>query len=94
MFWNAKKKGYELPYAQRSPDPANFTNDPCPICGALLERYSYEKEGKSKVMLRCSVLDHRKGKCKDVAYFQSTYQGKTGFWSPKFGNLDRSVPKA
>ncbi|MEM8808313.1 MAG: DNA topoisomerase, partial [Cyanobacteria bacterium P01_G01_bin.38] len=83
MFWNPKQKGYELPYAQRTPDPEAFTDYPCPSCGALLERHPYQKDGKAKEMLRCSLLDNRRGKCKEVAYFQS----RDGFWSPKFGNL-------
>ena len=83
MFWNPQGKRYEVPYAQRIPDPAAFTNTPCPVCGALLERYRYTKEGKEKVMLRCSLLEHRRGKCKEVAYFE----GREGFWSPKFGTL-------
>ncbi|MEO0826137.1 MAG: type I DNA topoisomerase [Cyanobacteria bacterium J06642_9] len=83
MFWNAKKKSYELPYTQRSPDPDSFTNYPCPSCGALLERHAYQKDGKDKVMLRCALLENRRGKCKEVAFFQS----RDGFWSPKFGNL-------
>lgn len=88
MFWNPKKKGYELPYAQRAVDPKAFTNDPCPCCGALLIRHHYTKEGVDKVMLRCSIADNRKGKCKDVAYFQSR---DGGFWSPKFGDLKQAV---
>jgi DNA topoisomerase I len=83
MFWNAKAKKYELPYSDRPIDPSAFTDHPCPVCGALLERYKYQKDGKEKVMLRCSILDHRRDKCKDVAYFE----GREGFWSPKFGNL-------
>ncbi|PSB35184.1 type I DNA topoisomerase [Stenomitos frigidus] len=83
MFWNAKGKRYELPYAQRTPDPETFTNMSCPVCGALLERYTYTKDGKEKVMLRCSLLEHRRGKCKDVAFFESREE----FWSPKFGTL-------
>jgi len=85
MFWNPAKKGYELPYAQRAVDPKAFTNHPCPSCGALLIRHRYQKEGQDKVMLRCSILENRKGKCKDVAFFQSR---DGGFWSPKFGNLN------
>ncbi|MEO0707990.1 MAG: type I DNA topoisomerase [Cyanobacteria bacterium J06649_5] len=96
MFWNAKQKTYELPYAQREADPAAFTNHPCPVCNALLIRHAYKKEGIDKVMLRCSILENRKCKCKDVAFFQSR---DGGFWSPKFGTLDdakqkRQPPKA
>ena len=83
MFWNGKKKSYELPYSQRQPDPSQFTDHPCPVCGAWLERYGYTKEGQAKELLRCSIIDHRKGKCKEVAYFQT----QSGFWSPKYGNL-------
>ena len=84
MFWNPAKKIYELPYAKRPVDPKAFTNHPCPSCGALLIRHAYQKEGKDNVMLRCSLLENRKGKCKDVAFFQSR---DGSFWSPKFGNL-------
>jgi len=83
MFWNPKGKRYEVPYAQRIPDPEAFTDVPCPVCGALLERYRTTKESKEKVMLRCSLLEHRRGKCREVAYFE----GHDGFWSPKFGTL-------
>ena len=84
MFWNPRQKSYELPYAQQAADPKAFTDYPCPSCGALLIRHHYKKDGKNKVMLRCSLLDNRKGKCKEVAFFQG-YEG--GFWSPKYGNL-------
>ncbi len=96
MFWNPQKKSYELPYSPKnSPkntqknsgsaiDPSAFTNYPCPSCGALLVRHAYQKEGIDKVMLRCSLVENRRGKCKEVAFFQ----GREGFWSPKFGNLN------
>ncbi|MEL7334259.1 MAG: type I DNA topoisomerase [Cyanobacteria bacterium J06560_2] len=84
MFWNPQKKGYELPYAKRAVDPKAFTDHPCPSCGALLIRHGYQKDGVDKVMLRCSILDNRKGKCQEVAFFQSR---EGGFWSPKFGVL-------
>lgn len=84
MFWNAKAKRYELPSTQRQAHhPEMFTEHPCPICGALLERYLYTKDGQEKVMLRCSLLENRRGKCKEVAFFQSRGE----FWSPKFGTL-------
>ena len=84
MFWNPQKKEYELPYAQRQSDPQAFTNYPCPSCGALLIKHSYQKESVSKVMLRCSLLENRQGKCKEVAFFK-TREGD--FWSPKYGVL-------
>ncbi|MGC1308586.1 MAG: type I DNA topoisomerase [Phormidesmis sp.] len=84
MFWSPSIKGYELSYAQQAVDPKAFTDSPCPSCGALLIRHAYKKEDKDKVMLRCSRLENRQGKCKDVAFFQ-TRAGS--FWSPKFGNL-------
>ncbi|MGB3299552.1 MAG: DNA topoisomerase I, partial [Phormidesmis sp.] len=75
-------------YAQRQrdvqSDPKSFTNYLCPSCGALLIKHSYHKEGVSKVMLRCSVVENRKEKCKDVAFFK-TREGD--FWSPKHGVL-------
>ncbi|MEM9087687.1 MAG: type I DNA topoisomerase [Cyanobacteria bacterium P01_F01_bin.53] len=90
MFWNTTKKAYELPYSERAADPAAFTNHPCPVCSALLIRHAYKKEGIDKVMLRCSIVENRKGKCKDVAFFQSR---DGGFWSPKFGTLKEPSEK-
>ncbi|HEY9736013.1 MAG TPA: DNA topoisomerase, partial [Trichocoleus sp.] len=90
MFWNAKAKRYELPHTQRqATQPDMFTDHPCPVCGALLERYAYTKEGQEKVMLRCSLLENRRGKCKEVAFFQSRGE----FWSPKFGTLKLPQPQ-
>jgi DNA topoisomerase-1 len=90
MFWNAKAKRYELPHAQRQAlNPEMFVDHPCPVCGAMLERYAYTKEGQDKVMLRCSILENRRGKCKEVAYFQSRGE----FWSPKFGTLKLPEPQ-
>ncbi|MGK7888332.1 MAG: DNA topoisomerase I, partial [Leptolyngbyaceae cyanobacterium] len=88
MFWNPRQKQYELPYAQRQPDPASFTDYPCPVCGAWLQRHRYQKEGQDREMLRCSIPEQRRGKCKEVAFFQT----KNGFWSPKFGELRAIVP--
>jgi DNA topoisomerase I len=88
MFWDPKTKRYEQPYGDRPIDPNAFTAHPCPVCSASLERYRYSKEGKEKVMLRCSILENRKQKCREVAYFEGKdFDGKTGFWSPLFGNL-------
>ncbi|MGB3496554.1 MAG: type I DNA topoisomerase [Elainellaceae cyanobacterium] len=91
MFWNAKAKRYELPHAQRQATNSElFTDHPCPVCGALLERYAYTKDGQDKLMLRCSLLENRRGKCKEVAFFQSRGE----FWSPKFGTLKLPLPGA
>ncbi len=90
MFWNAKAKRYELPQTQRQAlNSELFTDHPCPVCGALLERYAYTKDGQDKVMLRCSLLENRRGKCKEVAFFQSRGE----FWSPKFGTLKLPEPQ-
>lgn len=89
MFWNARAKRYELPHAQRQAlSPEMFVDRPCPVCGAMLERYLYTKAGQEKVMLRCSIVAHRRSKCQDVAFFQSRGE----FWSPKFGTLQLPEP--
>jgi DNA topoisomerase-1 len=49
MFWNAKAKRYELPHAQRQAlNPEMFVDHPCPVCGAMLERYAYTKDGSGQ----------------------------------------------
>ncbi len=85
LFWNAQRQRYEPPYRPRAAatDPQRLTDHPCPVCGALLERYSYHKDGKEKEMLRCSIAANRQEKCKPVAFFQSRGE----FWSPQFGVL-------
>ena len=89
MFWNARAKRYELPHAQRQAlNPGMFVDHPCPVCGAMLERYAYTKDGQDKMMLRCSILENRRSKCKEVAYFQSRGE----FWSPRFGTLKIPEP--
>lgn len=88
QFWNPKTKKYEQPYSDRPVDPNAFTNHPCPVCGALLERYTYTKDKQQKTMLRCSIFDNRKEKCREVAYFES----REGFWSPKFGTIASETP--
>ncbi|NJL84997.1 MAG: type I DNA topoisomerase [Leptolyngbyaceae cyanobacterium SM1_1_3] len=90
MFWHTKAKRYELPHAQRQAlNPDVFVDHPCPVCGAMLERYAYTKDGQDKMMLRCSLLENRRSKCKEVAYFQSRGE----FWSPKFGTLKLPEPQ-
>lgn len=83
MFWNIRSKKYELPGGDRGPNSDQLTDSPCPVCGALLEQHTYVKDSQTKVMLRCSMPENRQHKCKEVAFFQ----GKEGFWSPKFGVL-------
>ncbi|MEL7501726.1 MAG: type I DNA topoisomerase [Cyanobacteria bacterium J06554_6] len=85
LFWNAKAKRYEPPRTARGTGaaPSRLTDHPCPSCGALLERHTYNKAGQEKVMLRCSLPANRQGKCKAVAFFQSRGE----FWSPQFGVL-------
>jgi DNA topoisomerase-1 len=79
-----------MSHAQRQAlNPEVFVDHPCPVCRALLERYGYSKDDQDKVMLRCSILDNRRGKCKEVAYFQSRGE----FWSPKFGTLKLPEPQ-
>ena len=56
----------------------------CPLCQQLLEQYSYQKDGQSKVLLRCSNPKARSDKKhKDVVYSQT----EKGWWSPKLGEL-------
>ncbi|NEP76689.1 DNA topoisomerase, partial [Okeania sp. SIO2G5] len=61
MFWNGKQKSYELPYSQRQPDPTQFTEHPCPVCGAWLERYGYTKEAPCQCWGRSRAPGHLSG---------------------------------
>ncbi len=56
----------------------------CPVCQKPMEEYTYEKDGQSKRLLRCSDTKVRGDrKHKQAVYF---YTPK-GWWSPKFGEL-------
>ncbi|MCU0552639.1 MAG: type I DNA topoisomerase [Leptolyngbya sp. Prado105] len=87
LFWSERSKQWESPQAKRDrPEVAKpqTTDFSCPVCKKALESYSYQKEGQSKSLLRCSNPKARTdSKHKDVVYFQT----EKGWWSPKFGEL-------
>jgi DNA topoisomerase I len=86
MFWSDRSGEWQLPQPKTEQSaPAKLTEHPCPVCQKPLEEYSYNKDGQSKSMLRCSdAVARSKPKHKDVVYFR----GKEGqWWSPKLGNL-------
>lgn len=69
--------------------PGTLTEYPCPVCQKPLEEYHYSKNGKDKMLLRCSdTVARQKPKHQEAVYFQTT----EGFWSPKFGNLAPAKP--
>lgn len=89
LFWSDYAKAWQLPSARSessaAPAPAKVTEHPCPVCNKPLAEISYQKDGQTKAMLKCSdpksVQDK---KHKDVVYFRAK-EGK--WWSPKFGDL-------
>uniref|UniRef100_B8HXZ7 DNA topoisomerase 1 n=1 Tax=Cyanothece sp. (strain PCC 7425 / ATCC 29141) TaxID=395961 RepID=B8HXZ7_CYAP4 len=101
MFWSARSKKWQLPEPHTEPQQENsdakrqqdlqtkqlpvLTEHFCPVCNAYLEEYTYQREGQSKKLLRCSIPDHRQSKCKEATYFL-TRQGE--WWSKKFGQLE------
>ena len=90
MFWSDRSNEWQLPQPKTEQSlPVKLTEHPCPVCKKPLEEYSYNKDGQSKSMLRCSDAEARtKPKHKDVAYFR----GKEGqWWSPKLGNIGANV---
>lgn len=94
LFWSDYSRKWEPPRSKSSqegkaaqsqnlPQP-QLTEHSCPVCQQPLEIYSYEKEGQSKQLLRCSDAKARSNpKHKEAVYFQTAQ----GWWSPKFGNL-------
>ncbi|GAP94673.1 type I DNA topoisomerase [Leptolyngbya sp. NIES-2104] len=85
LFWSEYSKRWEIPQAKSAAQTASkLTEVPCPVCQKLLEQYSYQKDGQTKLLLRCSdAKARRETKHKDVVYFQT----EKGWWSPKFGEL-------
>ncbi|MEX0272282.1 type I DNA topoisomerase [Leptolyngbyaceae cyanobacterium UHCC 1019] len=87
LFWSDRTSTWEQPCAmsERSKDsPAKLTEYACPVCKKPLEEYGYQKDGQSKVMLRCSDVKARQQKKHEGAVY---FQTSKGFWSPKFGEL-------
>jgi DNA topoisomerase I len=87
LFWSEYNKRWEAPHA-KSPQPesakSKLTDAPCPVCQKPLEQYSYQKDGQTKLLLRCSDPKSRQDtKHKDIVYFQT----EKGWWSPKLGEL-------
>ena len=87
LFWSEYTKRWEAPQPKslhsEQPRPT-LTTVPCPVCQQPLEQYSYQKDGQSKALLRCSNPKARGDKKhKDVVYFQT----EKGWWSPKLGEL-------
>lgn len=92
LFWSERAKRWEAPQlkspqvGQSKPQPTDF---PCPVCPQPLEQYSYQKDGQTKVLLRCSNPKARSdAQHKDVVYFQT----EKGWWSPKLGDLNATAP--
>lgn len=88
LFWSEYSKRWEVPPAKLSQSESiqpKLTEAPCPVCQKRLEEYSYQKEGQTKRLLRCSDAKARRDpKHKDAVYFQT----EKGWWSPKHGELN------
>lgn len=87
LFWSEYNKRWEAPQA-KSPQPesakSKLTDAPCPVCQKPLGQFSYQKDGQTKMLLRCSDPKSRHDtKHKDIVYFQT----EKGWWSPKLGEL-------
>lgn len=90
LFWAERSRQWEQPHAkpivgQQTETPLpQLTDYACPACKKPLEEYSYEKEGQSKSLLRCSDSSARGDrKHQEAVYFRTA----KGWWSPKYGEL-------
>ncbi len=88
LFWSDHTHKWEPPRHKAetvsSTPSQQLSAYQCPVCQKPTEEYTYEKDGQSKRLLRCSdtkVIGDRKHK--QAVYF---YTPK-GWWSPKFGEL-------
>lgn len=90
LFWSEREKKWHKPQPKealverKKAIPALQTEHKCPVCKKPLEEYSYQKEGQTKKLLRCSDSNARNNsKHKEAVYFHT----EKGWWSPKFGEL-------
>ena len=89
MFWSERSGVWEPPKPKSEAVPGTLTEYPCPVCQKPLEEYHYSKNGKDKMLLRCSdTVARQKPKHQEAVYFQTA----EGFWSPRFGNLVSAKP--
>ncbi len=89
LFWSDHARKWEPPRHKAETVPstlpqAQLSAYGCPVCQKPMEEYSYEKDGQSKRLLRCSDPQARSDRQhKQAVYFQTP----KGWWSPKFGEL-------
>jgi DNA topoisomerase I len=94
LFWSEFSRQWEPPRQKTMESLRNMadtllTQHPCPVCKKPMEEYSYEKEGQSKKLLRCSDAKARGDrKHQDAVYFQTS----KGWWNPKRGELTVKDP--
>ena len=82
MFWSDYDKQWQQPRPKSELSPAKLTLFPCPVCDQPLEEYHYTKDGRAKVLLRCSDPKARRDRThKEVVFFLS----KGIWWSKTFG---------
>jgi DNA topoisomerase-1 len=85
LFWSDRAGRWEAPKPQ-SESASEFTAFPCPVCKKPLEVHRYQKDGRSKQMMRCSDAKARSQKNHaDAIYFLTS---KGVFWCPKYGELN------
>ena len=86
LFYSKYSKQWEPPRSKegKRETKTTITQHACPVCKKQMEAYTYQKEGQTKKLLRCSDAKARaKANHKDAVYFST----QNGWWSPKHGNL-------
>jgi DNA topoisomerase-1 len=90
LFWSDHARKWEPPRHKAEtalstpPLLLQLSAYACPVCQKPMEEYSYDKDGQSKRLLRCSDPQARSARQhKQAVYFQTP----KGWWSPKFGEL-------
>lgn len=92
LFWSDRTRQWERPQTKTDArsevaSSPQLTEHHCPVCQKPMELYSYNKEGQTKQLLRCSDTQKRSDrKHKEAVYFQTA----KGWWSPKFGELPQT----
>jgi DNA topoisomerase I len=83
MFWSDRDRKWQQ-LKKKSESESKITDFSCPVCKHSLAEISYQKDGQTKFMLKCSDPEARRDeKHKDVVYFRSGEK----WWSREYGNL-------
>lgn len=97
LFWNERRKEWQPPHVKsiesktQNQASNHKTEYKCPICHQPLEVHTYQRDGQSKQLLRCSDAEQRSRPNHQTAVY---FQTASGWWNPDNGLLDQPAQRS